>query len=99
MRRRVAEADTKKPVKSEGLIRANTGAKKKRNRRPKSPYDPASPFPQTIDAKQVAAAPGCSPQHVYSEVAAGRLPHHRDNGRLYFLVPEIMDHQRNQRIA
>jgi hypothetical protein len=89
----------KKSVRSEGLIQVNTGDKKKRNRRPKPPYDPASPFPQAIDAKQVAAALGCSPQHVYSEVAAGRLPHHRDNGRLYFLVPEIMEYQRNQRIA
>jgi hypothetical protein len=62
-------------------------------------HDPTSPFLETVDAKAVAVALNCSVQRVYALAQGGRLPHHRDEGRLYFYVNEILEHQRKQKIA
>jgi len=85
----------KKPPVSEPV----PALKKRPNRRVKPPYNPASPFPQMIDAKEVAAALGCSLQHVYTAAADGRLPHHRYSGRIQFSVDEIRDYIRDHKTA
>jgi len=76
------------------------GAAHRIHRKPvRAAHDPASPFRETVDAKQVAAALNCSVQRLYALAAAGRLPHHRDDGRLYFYVLEILEYQKNQKVA
>jgi hypothetical protein len=62
-------------------------------------HDPASPFPEMVDAKEVAKALLCSPQHVYALAAAGRLPHSRRDGRPQFPVDGIKEHLRDHEVA
>lgn len=72
---------------------------KTRKRRARPAYDPASPFPQMVDAKVVAAALNCSIPHVYALAASGRLTHSLFEGRVQFSVDDINDYLRDHKVA
>lgn len=83
-----------KPPKRRG------GSAHRQHKKPVRPaHDPASPFPETIDADAVAVALGCSLQHVYAMAASGRLPHSRLDGRIRFPVIGIQDYLRDHEVA
>jgi hypothetical protein len=101
-----AGTTTNKPPASECIPRLTGGSadperviQRRPGRRVKPPHDHASPFPQTFNAKEVAAAIGRSPAFVYSEAKAGHIHYSRYNGRLEFSEQDIQDYIRAHRVA
>lgn len=85
--------------KFEVFISLRMDGKRKRKRRQKPAHDPASPFPQMVDAKVVAAALDCSVPHVYALTASGRLHYSLFDGMKRFTVADINDYLRGHRVA
>jgi hypothetical protein len=102
----VAELPPKKVVGSERRPRLAAGSPDpdrvivpRPNRRVKPAHDPRSPFPETFNVEQAAAAIGLSPPFIYSEAAAGRIHHSRYNGRIQFTQQDIDEYIRDHRVA